>query len=94
MSGQFKNQVNSFGQYHLADALSLFFACALGIPAFASWNNIVNILYHTTIMSMLVLAQGFVLLNGNFDLSIDAVLAFAPGVVILASTKWFPARVG
>lgn len=75
--------------------LFLFFsACALGIPAFASWNNIVNILYHTTIMSMLVLAQGFVLLSGNFDLSIDAVLAFAPGVVILASTKWFPVVLG
>ncbi len=71
--------------------LFLFFsACALGIPAFASWNNIVNILYHTTIMSMLVLAQGFVLVSGNLDLSIDAVLAFAPGVVVLASTKWFP----
>ncbi len=75
--------------------LFLFFsACALGIPAFASWNNIVNILYHTTIMSMLVLAQGFVLLSGNLDLSIDAVLAFAPGAVILASTKWFPGVLG
>jgi simple sugar transport system permease protein/ribose transport system permease protein len=75
--------------------LLLFFGvCAIGVPAFASWNNIVNILYHTTIMSMLVLAQGFVLLSGNLDLSIDAVLAFAPGVVILASTKWFPGMLG
>lgn len=71
--------------------LALFFLlCAAGVPEFSSWSNIVNILYHTTIMSMLVLAQGFVLMSGNLDLSIDAILAFAPGVVILAATNWFP----
>jgi Ribose/xylose/arabinose/galactoside ABC-type transport systems, permease components len=64
--------------------------CALSIPAFATWTNLVNFLYHTTIMSMLVLAQGFVLMSGNLDLSIDAVLAFAPGVAVLMSVKWFP----
>ena len=74
--------------------LLFFFAvCAAGVPQFASWNNIVNILYHTTIMSMLVLAQGFVLMSGRFDLSIDAILAFAPGIVILAGTKWLPGSV-
>lgn len=74
--------------------LLFFFAvCAAFVPAFASWNNIVNILYHTTIMSMLVLAQGFVLMSGKFDLSIDAILAFAPGLVILAGTKWLPGSV-
>mgnify|MGYP000895467189 CR=1 FL=1 len=46
--------------------------CAAGVPNFASWTNIVNILYHTTIMSMLVLA---------------------PGLVILAGTKWFPGTI-
>ena len=71
--------------------LVLFFLlCAAGVPEFSSWSNIVNILYHTTIMSMLVLAQGFVMMSGNLDLSIDAILAFAPGVVILAATNWFP----
>lgn len=74
--------------------LVFFTACVLGIPAFASWNNFVNILYHSTIMSMLVLAQGFVLMSGNLDLSIDAILAFAPGVAILAATKWFPEMLG
>ena len=74
--------------------LLFFFAvCAAFVPAFASWNNIVNILYHTTIMSMLVLAQGFVLMSGKFDLSIDAILAFAPGLVILAGTKWLPGTI-
>ena len=80
MSGSLKIKLTLLDNIIWLMLFLFFFACALGIPAFASWNNIVNILYHTTIMSMLVLAQGFVLLNGNFDLSIDAVLAFAPGV--------------
>ncbi len=67
--------------------------CAAGVPNFASWTNIVNILYHTTIMSMLVLAPGIVLMSGRLDLSIDAILAFAPGLVILAGTKWFPGTI-
>lgn len=70
--------------------LLFFLVCAYGVPRFSSWTNIVNILYHSTIMSMLVLAQGFVLISGNLDLSIDAILAFAPGLVILAATNWFP----
>lgn len=67
-----------------------FILCALLVPQFSSYTNIVNILYHTTIMSMLVLAQGIVLMSGNLDLSIDGILAFAPGLVILASTQWIP----
>jgi len=74
--------------------IAFFSVCALSIPAFATWTNLVNILYHTTIMSMLVLAQGFVLMSGNLDLSIDAVLAFAPGMAVLMSVKWFPGILG
>jgi ribose/xylose/arabinose/galactoside ABC-type transport system permease subunit len=72
----------------------LFALGATGVPEFSSWPNIVNILYHTTIMSMLVLAQGMVLMSGNLDLSIDGILAFAPGVVILAASRWFPGVLG
>ncbi len=75
--------------------LGLFFvACLLGVPSFASWGNLVNILYHSSIMCLLVLAQGFVLMSGHLDLSIDATLAFAPGLVILASAQWFPGLLG
>lgn len=74
--------------------LLFFIVCAVWVPRFSSWTNIVNIFYHSTIMSMLVLAQGFVLISGNLDLSIDSILAFAPGVVILAATSWFPAALG
>lgn len=70
--------------------LAFFIVCAVGVPAFASTTNIVNILYHSAIMSLLVLAEGTVLICGKLDLSIDGILAFAPGVVILAATKWAP----
>jgi simple sugar transport system permease protein/ribose transport system permease protein len=75
--------------------LGLFFSvCMVTVPAFASWTNLVNILYHSSIMCLLVLAQGFVLMSGHLDLSIDATLAFAPGLVILAATQWFPELLG
>ncbi|MDR2529395.1 MAG: ABC transporter permease [Synergistaceae bacterium] len=70
--------------------LFCFFAlCAAGVPEFASTTNIVNIFYHSSIMSLLVLAEGFVLISGKLDLSIDGILAFAPGVVVLAAAKGF-----
>lgn len=57
-------------------------------PNFATYGNIINILYHSAIMSMLVLAQGIVMVIGKLDLSIESTLAFAPGVSMLLATKW------
>jgi simple sugar transport system permease protein/ribose transport system permease protein len=75
--------------------LAVFFIiCAVYVPTFASTTNIVNIFYHSTIMSLLVLAEGFILISGKLDLSIDSILAFAPGAVILAATKWAPGALG
>ena len=59
-------------------------------PHFLSYTNIVNIFYHSTILSMLVLGQGLVILTGNIDLSIESTLAFAPAVAMLLATKWLP----
>lgn len=71
--------------------IAVFFViCALAIEEFATTGNVVNILYHSSIMCLLVLAEGFVLISGKLDLSIDGILAFAPGLVILAAVKWFP----
>jgi simple sugar transport system permease protein/ribose transport system permease protein len=50
---------------------------------FFSLQNQINILYQTTVVGMLVLAQGIVMMVGELDLSIDSTLAFAPGVAIL-----------
>lgn len=62
---------------------------AIITPNFATYNNLLNILYHSTILSMLVLAQGLVMVIGKLDLSIESTLAFAPGVAMLFATKWF-----
>ena len=56
-------------------------------PHFSSYANIVNIFYHSAIMSMLVLGQGLVIMVGKMDLSLESTLVFAPGVVILTATK-------
>lgn len=59
-------------------------------PKFATYDNLVNILYHSAIMSLLVLAQGMVMIIGSLDLSTESILAFAPGIAILLATKWLP----
>jgi simple sugar transport system permease protein/ribose transport system permease protein len=71
----------------------LFLFSAINIfttPNFLSYDNIVNIFYHSSILSMLVLGQGLVLLTGNIDLSIESTLAFAPAIAMLLGRKWLP----
>ena len=70
--------------------VAYFLINAIVTPNFLTYNNITNILYHSAILSMLVLAEGLVLINGHLDLSIDAILAFAPGIAMLLATKWIP----
>ncbi|MBT9132548.1 MAG: Ribose import permease protein RbsC [Firmicutes bacterium] len=63
---------------------------ALITPRFATYGNIINVLYHSSILSMLVLGQGIVLLSGHLDLSLDATLAFSAGMAMLLATRWMP----
>jgi ribose/xylose/arabinose/galactoside ABC-type transport system permease subunit len=63
---------------------------AIITPRFFSYNNIINILYHSTILGMLVLGQGLVIMTGHLDLSLESTLAFAPGIAILIATKYLP----
>lgn len=63
---------------------------AIVTPNFLTYKNLINILYHSAILSMLVLAEGLVLISGHLDLSIDSILAFAPGIAMLLATKWIP----
>jgi ribose/xylose/arabinose/galactoside ABC-type transport system permease subunit len=60
-------------------------------PSFASYGNIINIFYQSSVLSMLVLAQGLILLLGYMDLSIESTLAFAPVIAVLVLTRYFPA---
>ncbi len=64
--------------------LIVFFAYnAVMTPAFLSIQNQQNILYQSTVLGMLVLGQGIVMMVGELDLSMEATLAFAPGITIL-----------
>jgi ribose/xylose/arabinose/galactoside ABC-type transport system permease subunit len=60
-------------------------------PSFASYGNIINIFYQSASLSMLVLAQGLILLLGYMDLSIESTLVFAPTIAVLVLTRYFPA---
>lgn len=74
--------------------VALFFLINLLVtPRFGSYGNIVNILYHSSIMSMLVLGQGLVLINGKLDLSIESTLGFAPGIAMLLAMRVFPGSI-
>lgn len=69
----------------------LYFAInAIFTPNFATPTNVVNILYHSTILALLVLAQGLILIIGQMDLSIESTMAFAPGIALLLATQWLP----
>lgn len=63
---------------------------AMITPMFATYTNLVNILYHSAIMSMLVLGEGLIMVIGQLDLSIESTLVFAPGVAMLLATRWLP----
>jgi len=71
--------------------LAVFFLYnALFTDSFLKPENLVNIFYHSSVLSMLVLGQGIILLTGNIDLSIESTLAFAPAIAMLLSMKWIP----
>jgi ribose/xylose/arabinose/galactoside ABC-type transport system permease subunit len=45
-------------------------------PAYLTPANFLNILFHAAVLGILVIAESFVLITGNFDLSIESTLAF------------------
>ena len=59
-------------------------------PMFFSYNNLMNIIYHSAVLGFLVLGESLCLITGNFDLSIESTLAFAPAIGILFMTRWMP----
>ena len=63
---------------------------AVFTDSFLKPENLVNIFYHSSVLSMLVLGQGIILLTGNIDLSIESTLAFAPAIAMLLAMKWIP----
>ena len=61
---------------------------AIFTPAFFTARNQMNILYQSSTLGLMVLGQGIVMMVGELDLSMEAILAFAPGVTILMANKF------
>lgn len=88
MSKKLKAQLFVLDNLIWVIVIGFFLINAFFTPRFATPTNIVNIFYHSAIMSMLVLGQGLILIMGNLDLSIESTLAFAPGIAMLVATQW------
>jgi len=65
----------------------LFIVGALTDPAFATTDNLLNVLQAQTELAVLVLAETLILVAGKFDLSLEATLGLAPAIGVLAP-KW------
>lgn len=73
--------------------LIYFLLNALFTPYFASYANILNIFYHSAILSMLVLGLGLTIIVGKLDLSLESTLVFAPGLATIIMTRWMAGSV-
>jgi ribose/xylose/arabinose/galactoside ABC-type transport system permease subunit len=60
------------------------------IPRFFTYGNLINILYHSSALGFLVIAESLCLITGNFDLSIESTVGFAPAIGVLMMVKWVP----
>ncbi len=74
--------------------IAFFIVNTIFTPNFATSGNMINVLYHSSIMSLLVMAQGLVLINGKLDLSLESILGFAPGIAMLLSLNVYPDLIG
>ena len=66
---------------------AFFLINAVFTPNFFSGKNQLNILYQSATLGLMVLGQGIVMMVGELDLSMEATLAFAPGVTILIANQ-------
>jgi ribose/xylose/arabinose/galactoside ABC-type transport system permease subunit len=65
----------------------LFVVGALTDPAFATTDNLLNVLQSQTELALLVLAETLILIAGKFDLSLEATIGLAPALGVLVP-KW------
>jgi simple sugar transport system permease protein/ribose transport system permease protein len=68
----------------------LVIANAFITPRFFSAHNLTNIMYHSVVLGFLIIAESLCLMTGNFDLSIESTIAFAPAIGVLLMTSWLP----
>jgi ribose/xylose/arabinose/galactoside ABC-type transport system permease subunit len=52
-------------------------AFSIGIKGFLSYGNYVNVIYQSVFIAILGIAEAYVLISGNMDLSVESTAAFA-----------------
>jgi simple sugar transport system permease protein/ribose transport system permease protein len=78
-------QVARLRDFALLPAIGVLFVVGAFIdPAFATTDNILNVLQSQTELGLLVLAETLILIAGKFDLSLEATIGLAPAVGVLA----------
>ncbi len=60
---------------------------AVFTPSFLTARNQLNILFQSATLGLMVLGQGIVMMVGELDLSMEATLAFAPGIAVLIGNQ-------
>jgi len=60
------------------------------ISNFFNLRNVINILYHSAALAVLVLGEIFVIATGNIDLSIEPSLGVSVAIPGLMAMVWFP----
>jgi ribose/xylose/arabinose/galactoside ABC-type transport system permease subunit len=60
------------------------------VPRFFTAKNIINIIFHSSVLSMLVLGEAICLMGGNFDLSIESTLGFSAMIAPMCFVHWIP----
>lgn len=68
--------------------LGAFILGAIFVPNFLSIKNFSNIVYHSTPLAVLALAQAIALTSGNFDLSIESTLVFSVTIPVILMTSF------
>jgi simple sugar transport system permease protein/ribose transport system permease protein len=78
-------QIARLRDFALVPAIVLLFIVGAVVdPAFATADNILNVLQSQTELALLVLAETMILVAGKFDLSLEATIGLAPAVGVLA----------
>lgn len=57
--------------------LILIIVFSITVKGFFSYENIMNIMYHSVFIGILAIAQTFVMISGNLDLSVESIAAFS-----------------
>ncbi len=85
--GQKRKKIN-FREYGVVIGfIVLCVAITIATPAFASHKNILNLLRQSSIIGIIASGMTFVIISGNFDISVGAVAAFSGAVIMKLATS-------